>query len=552
MIKESQKIMRVAVYARYSSENQREASIEDQIRICKERIAAEGWNLVYVFQDRALSGATSLRAGYQALLEGAREGKFDVVLAEALDRLSRDQEDVAALYKRMRFASVRIITLAEGEISELHVGLKGTMNALFLKDLADKVRRGLEGRVLQGRSGGGLPFGYRVVRKLGENGELVRGEREIDTHQAQVIARIFEAFISGKSPRAIARELNAEKIAGPFGREWSDTTIRGHASRGCGILRNDIYVGRLVWNKQRFLKDPVTGRRVTRINPDTERVVVEVPEWRIVPQQLWDQAQIRLQALAATPATTKTRQTKFWERRRPRHILTGLVKCAACGGNYSPSGRHYLSCSTARRKGTCDNRTGIPRAVLEGLVIDGLKRRLMAPELVKEFIRAYHAELNQMRAKQESGVESDRRELSDVNRKLNGLIDAISEGLRAPGLQGRLDQLTKQKSELEARLEARSASVPQLHPRLAEVYAQKVEQLHNALEQPQTHDQALEVMRSLIDSVIVRNTDTGFEIELRGEIANLLMLSGAPKTAEFRRSVKVVAGEGLEPPTLGL
>jgi len=94
--------MRVAVYARYSSENQREASIEDQVRICKERVVAEGWNLVQVFEDRASSGATSLRAGYQALLEGARNGKFDVVLAEALDRLSRDQEDVAALYKRMR------------------------------------------------------------------------------------------------------------------------------------------------------------------------------------------------------------------------------------------------------------------------------------------------------------------------------------------------------------------------------------------------------------------------------------------------------------------
>ena len=109
----------------------------------------------------------------RTLLEEAKSGKFDCVIAEALDRLSRDQEDIAAIYKRLRHADIRLVTLAEGEISELHVGLKGTMNALFLKDLADKTRRGLRGRVEQGRSGGGLCYGYRIV----ENGE--RAEVEV-------------------------------------------------------------------------------------------------------------------------------------------------------------------------------------------------------------------------------------------------------------------------------------------------------------------------------------------------------------------------------------
>src|SRR4051812_15248793 len=130
--------MRGVIYARYSSENQREASIDDQIRICKARIKAEGWSLTATYTDAAISGATRMRAGYLKLIEDARAGEFDVVLAEALDRLSRDQEDVAALYKHLCFAGVSLVTLAEGEISELHVGLKGTMNAVFLKDLAKK------------------------------------------------------------------------------------------------------------------------------------------------------------------------------------------------------------------------------------------------------------------------------------------------------------------------------------------------------------------------------------------------------------------------------
>jgi len=142
--------MRAVIYARYSTELQRESSIDDQIRLCKAKIAAEGWVLAATFSDAAQSGASRLRPGYQRMLMEARTGAFDVIVAESLDRLSRDQEDVAALFKQLSFAGVRLVTLGEGEINELHVGLKGTMNALFLKDLAQKVRRGLEGRVRQG------------------------------------------------------------------------------------------------------------------------------------------------------------------------------------------------------------------------------------------------------------------------------------------------------------------------------------------------------------------------------------------------------------------
>jgi site-specific DNA recombinase len=164
-----------AIFARYSSDLQREASIEDQVRACLARIVAEGWERAATYTDHGLSGASRLRPGYQELLEGARAGAFEVVIAEALDRLSRDQQDVAALYKHLAFAGVRLTTLAEGEISELHVGLKGTMNALFLKDLAQKTRRGLEGRVRQGRSGGGLCYGYRVIGELDSRGQPQRG-----------------------------------------------------------------------------------------------------------------------------------------------------------------------------------------------------------------------------------------------------------------------------------------------------------------------------------------------------------------------------------------
>ena len=126
---------RVAIYARFISDLQRDASIEDQVRRCRGLVEREGWSVVETFTDFAMSGSSALRPSYQALLAAVRAGQVDVVVSESLDCLSRDQEHVAALHKQKRFAGVRIVTLSEGEVSELHMGLKGTMGALYIKDL---------------------------------------------------------------------------------------------------------------------------------------------------------------------------------------------------------------------------------------------------------------------------------------------------------------------------------------------------------------------------------------------------------------------------------
>ena len=282
--------MRAVIYARYSSDNQRETSIEDQIRQCRARIEHEQWQLGGVYSDHAISGATTLRPGYQKMLEDARTSRFDVLVAEALDRLSRDQENIAGLFKQLCFAGVKLVTLSEGEIGELHVGLKGTMNALFLKDLAHKTRRGLEGRVRQGKSGGGLCFGYDVVRKVDASGETLHGERCINDGEARIVLRIFKEFAGGRSPRAIAQSLNKECVPGPAGRSWGPSTIYGNWRRGTGILNNELYIGRLVWNRQQFIKTRDTGRRQARLNPESKWIVEEVPHLRIIDDHLWSRS----------------------------------------------------------------------------------------------------------------------------------------------------------------------------------------------------------------------------------------------------------------------
>jgi DNA invertase Pin-like site-specific DNA recombinase len=276
---------RVAIYARYSTELQSAASIEDQVRVCRDLINRNGWKEAEVYADAAISGtSTKHRPSYLRLLEDARDAKFDIIIAEALDRLSRDQEDVAALFKRMQFAGIQLFTLAEGLIDAMQIGFKGTMNSLYTKDLAAKTHRGLEGRVRAGLSGGGLCYGYRAIHQLDQKGEPIRGERRIEEGEAEIVRRIFRMFAAGQSPRAIAKQLNLERVVGPNGGTWADTTIRGHAARGTGILRNRLYIGERVWNRQRYMKDPETERRVSRPRSAAELVVMPVPDLRIVDQ----------------------------------------------------------------------------------------------------------------------------------------------------------------------------------------------------------------------------------------------------------------------------
>ncbi len=538
--------MRVALYARYSTDLQSAAFLEDQIRLCRDYATRAGWTVTQVFQDRALSGGSVIRPGYQRLLEAVLAGEVDVVLAEALDRLSRDQEDIAALFKRLRFLGVTLVTVSEGEVGDLHIGLKGAMNALYLKDLADKTRRGLEGRVRAGRSGGGLCYGYDVV------GGEERGGRVINPGEARVVRRIFEAFAAGQSPKAIARQLNKDGVPGPRGALWRDTTIRGHRRRGTGVLNNELYVGRLVWNRQRFIKDPRTGRRVSRHNPQEAWVVEDVPDLRIIDEALWERVKARQAAIDASPKVQALKGTRFWEHRRPIYLLTGLVQCACCGGTFISAGSDYLACGNARKLGTCEQRKAIRRSVLEEFVLDLVRERLMQPEMVKAFVAAYTQEINAGRASAGAERARQERELKAVSAKLEGLYDAIAEGFRSPGLLGKVEGLEADKQALERALAGPPPSPVRLHPNLAELYRTKVAQLRESLANPNIRDEAIGILRGLVTRVVLKPDQDGWHVDVQGEAAALVALGLNANKAQGQTldpadvsSAKVVAGAGF-------
>ncbi|MCV2866990.1 recombinase family protein [Albidovulum sediminicola] len=363
--------MRAVIYARYSTELQREASIEDQVRVCRRLIEGRGWTAVQVYSDMGMSGSSHLRPGYQKLLEDARHQAFGVVVAESIDRISRDQEHIAAFHKAMSFAGIPVVTVAEGTINELHIGLKGTMSALYLKDLAQKTHRGLEGRVHAGKSAGGLSYGYRIDRQVLLDGSFTTGDRRIDPAEAAAVVRIFQEYSAGLSARAIAQRLNAEAISGPRGEAWGFSTISSNWRRGTGILNNELYVGRLVWNRQRFVKDPVSQKRQARPNPPEDWIIEDVPDMRIIDQALWERVKVRQGVIRETMLRSEG-NPRLEEARRVRYLLSGLISCGCCGGGYVLVGKRRYGCANMRNKGTCGNRRTIDREALETRVLEGL------------------------------------------------------------------------------------------------------------------------------------------------------------------------------------
>ena len=528
---------RVAIYARYSSDRQSERSIEDQVRLCRERIEREGGTVVEVFPDFALSGATRDRPSLNAMV--ARAGEFDVIMAEALDRISRDQEDIAAIWKRVEFAGCRLVTVSEGPISELQVGFTGTMSAVFLKNLADKTRRGQLGRVVAGRIPGGLCYGYEPDVQVLASGEIDRGRRRIVPEQAEVVRRIFAWRAEGRSASFIVRQLNRERIPGPTGGPWRMSTICGSRQRRNGILNNELYAGRIVFNRQRFVRDPVTRKRVSRLNPETEWKYRDVPELRIVDQEVWD---------AVAAIETGPERAAGMRRTPSKRLLSGLIRCGVCGGTFTVVGAERWGCSTARSTATCSNGRTISTPQLEHRVLDALRHRLLQPDLVEAFVEEYRLTREADRKTLAAARAKVERSRAKVTGRIERLTDMMADGIGDYAeMKGRLQAALAERTEIDRRLEdVAVAPAIALHPNIAEAYRRNVEKLTDALNRPDTEaGEARLALRNLIELITAepRAEGRGVDLLVHGRLAQILHIANdRPDLSQGGRMSNMVAG----------
>ncbi|WP_291979651.1 recombinase family protein [Chelatococcus sp.] len=534
-----------AIYARFSSDLQKDRSIDDQISLARAYCSRNGLSVVREYSDRARSGASLFgREGLEALMRDAKGGLFDVVVVEALDRLSRDQEDLAGIWKRLRFIGVEVVAVHEGTADAVQIGVRGLLGSLFLADLAHKVRRGQSGIVREGRHAGGKAYGYRPV--AGKPGEM-----EIVPDEADVVRRIFTEYAGGRTPRDIAAGLNRDRIAPPRGQVWNASTINGNMARGYGIILNDIYAGKLVWNRVRMIKDPDTGKRVSRPNPESEWLTADVPHLRIVEQDLVDVARTRKLKRSHTPAS---------HRQKPKHLLSGLLKCGECGSGMrvhdKDRGRLRVRCSRHVESGSCTNGRRYYADIIEKTVVEGLRDEMRDPQVIAEYVATFHAEMKRLSASSRRNRSAIERKLGETKRAMDRIIDAIADGsVPAAMVSDRLRDLEADKRRFEADLALadQEDQVIALHPGVLSRYGQHLDDLAASLATSLRDDEAgLEAFRSLVDSVVVQPSRPGenLTVDIKGRLSALLERDVFPSVRVA--GVQMVAEEGLEPPTRGL
>ncbi|RWR24689.1 recombinase family protein, partial [Sinirhodobacter populi] len=353
--------------------------------------------------------------------------------------------------------------------------------------------------VKDGKLAGGNAYGYDVLPGVNVGGKAEHGDRAINRAEADIVRRIFADYAQGISAGKIAEALNLEKIPGPRGGWWGTSTILGNRARGTGILNNELYVGRLVWNRLHYSKDPDTGKRNSRLNPEDRVTEVAVPHLRIISDDLWDRVKARQGAMK-----TKTTDVPIWDRRRPKFLFSGLMSCGCCGGGFSKVSKDGFGCSTARKKGSaaCTNMSVIKQKDLEARVLEALEHHLMDEDAVRIFCEEYTAERNRLQSTRAAGRAELEKELRQVSADHKKLVDAILAGVPADQVKDRMIDLDARRKDLERKLSASPAPDPlRIHPGMAQTYRARIGQLIHGLADAERMDEAKEALRALIEKV---------------------------------------------------
>ena len=456
--------MKAAIYARYSSDNQREQSIHDQIRVCQNYARDKGLEVSndHIYSDEARSGAIRDRAGLDALLEACGEKKFQVVLVDDSSRLSRDVSYFNQLLCRFIYMQVRLVSVSDGldtseENAKVAYQFRSIFNELYLSDLKKKTHRGQMGQLMRGYVMGGIYYGYESV-PMGELRHDKKGRLKADGYtlkiipeEARIIKRIYSEFTDGKSINYIMRSLNEENIPIRQRRSggWSAPTL----SR---MLRNEIYKGTYIWNRTKSIKDPMSGNTKQIPRPKSEWVIVEKPELKIVEPELWDKAHKRLEEMKEAYSRKKGSRRKSYVETNPTHLLSGNLVCGVCKGAVilvSGKGAGYYGCHNAKRK-ICDNKLLISRKKLESFFMQALLEKVLKAEHLQLIYKKIEEEIKKQFAHLPEEIRLKKRELERLETRIHRFIEFIAGARGTPSIAAALEDAESKAEPLKTEIES--------------------------------------------------------------------------------------------------
>lgn len=474
-----------AVYARYSNNKQKPTSIEDQLRKCREAAALKGWDILeeHIYIDRAHTGTEmTRRADLKRMMKNAMSQNcpFQRIIVDDTSRIARNTKEALDLFSIFTFYGVHVYYVAQGidtthAAAEEMITINGLIDSLYIRNLRSETFRGVEGKVLNGYSGGGKRYGYYSV--LVFNGKVdIYGNPEadgyiykIDPDEANTIIRIFRFFgVEGYSARKIVNILNKElKETGtpkpPRGKYWGVSTLLGNKKNFRGILNNELYIGKYYWNRSTSMCNPETGQIQIRPKDKEKWIVILKPDLRLISDELWDKVKRRQRQLndighgrymKAIPAYSV-------------NLLTGLMTCSQCGANIVVvSGGKYgkYGCSSNWNNGpaVCSNGIKIKKSDMEKAIIEALNIKLDGDGniayLIAKVNSIFNAKLAQDRPKWKGAALQE--QLKKINKEIANFINAIKVGIISDTVKNQLLNAEKKKREIEDILAQEKEEMP--------------------------------------------------------------------------------------------
>ena len=416
--------MNAVIYARYSSDSQREESIEGQLRECREYAERNDMTVVGTYIDRALSAKTADRPEFQRMIKDSAKELFEIVLVWKLDRFSRDRYDSAHYKHILKKNGVKVVSakehISEGPEGIILVAMLEGYAEFYSAELSEKIHRGQKENALKGKNnGGGVPLGYLLDKKAQK---LV-----IDPVTAPLVVEIFEKYADGKTVRSIVEDFNARGLRTKKGQPFNINSFSA-------LLKNRKYIG-----EYRY-----------------QDVVIEGGVPAIIPENLFNRVQERMEKNRHAPAMAKAKED---------YLLTTKLFCGKCermmvgesGKSHTGAMHYYYKCSGAKRLKDCDKKA-VRKDWIERVVVRLTMQRVMDEEKINRLIDAILV----MQEQEDTTTPALRSQLAETESFIGNILKAIEQGIFTPSTKQRLDELEARKEEILVNIQTAELQKPKL------------------------------------------------------------------------------------------